>query len=63
VDERDGTTVVVKQARAHVGAMLDGTDVRDRVRAEAKMLETLAPLLLAPAMVELFERARRPVPG
>lgn len=54
-DERAGAEVVVKQARAHIGARLDGTDVRDRLREEARMLDRLAPLRVAPARVALFE--------
>jgi hypothetical protein len=53
-DERDGASVLVKQARPHVGALLDGTDVRDRLREEARLLDVLAPLGLYPARVELF---------
>ena len=53
-DERDGSAVLIKQARAHVGAMLDGTDVRDRLRQEARMLEVLAPLSIFPARLALF---------
>ncbi|MFI5911632.1 class IV lanthionine synthetase LanL [Dactylosporangium sp. NPDC051541] len=55
---RDTSTdaeVVIKQARAFVGARLDGTDVRSVLRDEARMLEALAPLGVAPAKVELFE--------
>ncbi|MGW1616823.1 class IV lanthionine synthetase LanL [Streptomyces sp. NPDC002285] len=55
VDERDGSEVIVKQARAHVGAGLDGADVRDRLREEARMLKVLAPLKVAPTKVALFE--------
>jgi hypothetical protein len=54
VDERTGDEVIIKQARAHVGAALDGTDVRDRLRTEARMLEVLGPLLVAPAKVDFF---------
>ncbi|MFG1807656.1 class IV lanthionine synthetase LanL [Streptomyces sp. NPDC049040] len=54
-DERDGGEVVVKQARAHVGGLLDGTDARDRLRQEARMLQLTAPLGLFPAMVALIE--------
>jgi hypothetical protein len=54
-DERNGADVLVKQARPHVGAMLDGTDVRDRLREEARMLDLLSPLALFPATVALFE--------
>jgi serine/threonine protein kinase len=55
VDERDGGEVVIKQARAYVGSRLDATDVRDRLREEARVLEVLAPLALFPAPVALFE--------
>ncbi|MFE5774172.1 class IV lanthionine synthetase LanL [Streptomyces sp. NPDC056485] len=55
VDEHTGAEVVVKHARAHVGARLDGSDVRDRLRNEARMLERLAPLAVSPAVVDLFE--------
>ncbi|WP_327739117.1 class IV lanthionine synthetase LanL [Streptomyces nojiriensis] len=55
LDERTGLEVIVKHARAHVGARLDGTDVRDRLRDEARMLERLAPLGVTPGMVDLFE--------
>jgi len=44
VDEADGSDVIVKHARAHVGADLDGTDVRDRLREEARMLDILLKL-------------------
>ncbi|MFD5429051.1 class IV lanthionine synthetase LanL [Streptomyces sp. NPDC127084] len=55
LDERTGREVVVKHARAHVGARLDGTDVRDRLRDESRMLELLAPLGVTPGKVHLFE--------
>ncbi|MGW6985219.1 class IV lanthionine synthetase LanL [Streptomyces sp. NPDC054932] len=55
VDERTGREVIVKHARAHVGARLDGTDVRDRLRDEARMLERLAPLGVTPGRLHLFE--------
>ncbi|MEV7558321.1 class IV lanthionine synthetase LanL [Streptomyces sp. NPDC089795] len=54
-DELTGLDVIVKHARAHVGARLDGSDVRDRLRDEARMLELLAPLGFTPAKVHLFE--------
>ncbi|GGM55332.1 class IV lanthionine synthetase LanL [Dactylosporangium sucinum] len=54
VDDRDGADVVIKQARAHAGALLDGTDARDRLRDEARLLDELAPLAVAPAKVALF---------
>ncbi|WP_406053782.1 class IV lanthionine synthetase LanL [Streptomyces sp. NBC_01077] len=55
VDERDGSDVVIKQARAHVSSELDGTDVRDRLRQEARMLQELQPLDVAPACLELMQ--------
>ncbi|MFD9083992.1 class IV lanthionine synthetase LanL [Streptomyces erythrochromogenes] len=55
LDERTGREVVVKHARAHVGARLDGTDVRDRLREESRMLEQLAPLGVTPEKLHLFE--------
>jgi serine/threonine protein kinase len=55
-DELSGATVVIKQARAHVGARIDGTDVRDRLRREAQMLEVLAPLSIVPTKLALFKQ-------
>ena len=54
VDEHDGSEVIIKQARAHVGAMLDGTDARDWLREEARLLAVLEPLAVAPARRDLF---------
>jgi hypothetical protein len=56
VDETTGSDVVIKQARAYVGARLNGTDVRDELRREAAMLDQLRPLGIAPAKVALFEQ-------
>ncbi|WP_331719124.1 class IV lanthionine synthetase LanL (plasmid) [Streptomyces sp. NBC_00289] len=56
VDEHVGTQVVIKQARAHVCARFDGTDIRDTLRHEAAMLDEFAPLGIAPAKVALFEQ-------
>jgi hypothetical protein len=55
VDESGGADVLLKQARAHVGATLAGTDVRDRLRAEAGVLDELGSLGLTPARIALFE--------
>ncbi|MFE5549760.1 class IV lanthionine synthetase LanL [Streptomyces sp. NPDC056534] len=55
VDERDGSEVVIKQARAHVGSGLDGTDVRDRLRQESGILQQLQPLGVVPGWVELMQ--------
>ncbi|MCZ4608221.1 class IV lanthionine synthetase LanL [Streptomyces sp. Lzd4kr] len=54
IDQRDGTSVIIKQARAHVGSLLDGTDARDRLRDEADMLDTLQPLNVVPGKRTLF---------
>jgi hypothetical protein len=55
VDRTTNSTVVVKQARAHV-ATRDGWDVRDALRNEADMLNRLAPLGIAPKPLALFEQ-------
>ncbi|GAA3600678.1 class IV lanthionine synthetase LanL [Kribbella ginsengisoli] len=54
-DIRDGTEVIIKQARAHVGGTLDGCDVRDRLRREADILDNLKHLEIVPAKLALFE--------
>ncbi|MFJ7086809.1 class IV lanthionine synthetase LanL [Streptomyces griseus] len=53
-DETTGRQVVVKEARAHVGVRMDGTDLQDTLRHEAEMLEALAPLGFTPAAIEVF---------
>ncbi|MGW3353637.1 class IV lanthionine synthetase LanL [Nonomuraea rubra] len=55
VDRSSGNPVIVKEARPHVAAELDGTDARDFLRNEAEMLDLLAPLGMAPAKVSLFD--------
>ncbi|MEV6146181.1 class IV lanthionine synthetase LanL [Streptomyces sp. NPDC051992] len=58
-DSRTGEQVVVKQARAHVGAGLEGLDVRDLLRREAALLERLGgdrPDRVVPRVVEVFEQ-------
>ncbi|MEU5185579.1 class IV lanthionine synthetase LanL [Streptomyces klenkii] len=54
-DERTGEDVLLKEARAHVGAQPGGTDARDWLRYEAGVLARLAPQGLAPAPREVFE--------
>jgi hypothetical protein len=54
VDERDNTEVIVKQARAHVGATLAGEDSHTLLRAEAEALDILHPHGLCPRKVDLF---------
>jgi len=53
LDQETGAEVVLKQARPHVMASLEGTDARDFLRHEAQVLELLGPLELAPRMVAL----------
>jgi tRNA A-37 threonylcarbamoyl transferase component Bud32 len=55
-DELTGDEVIVKQARAHVGAGIAGTDVRDALRREAALLETFAPTGITPRPLGLFEQ-------
>lgn len=68
-DESTGRQVVVKEARAHVGVRMDGTDLQDTLRHEAEMLDRLAPLGLTPAGIDLFTQggnlflAQEYVPG
>ena len=53
-DRDTGQDVVIKEARRHVGASLDGTDCGDLLRHEADMHELLAPLGLTPRAVDWF---------
>ncbi|SBT38836.1 class IV lanthionine synthetase LanL [Micromonospora auratinigra] len=55
-DTRTGHAAVVKQARAHVGSLLTGGDVRDLLRHEANMLRLLQDTGRTPRFVELFEQ-------
>ncbi|MDG4832105.1 class IV lanthionine synthetase LanL [Solwaraspora sp. WMMD1047] len=56
-DRRTGAEVVVKQARPHTQASVAGTDGRDLLRHEARMLHRLAPLGRTPRLVDLFEQS------
>ncbi|GDY31695.1 serine/threonine protein kinase [Gandjariella thermophila] len=56
VDRDTGEPVVIKQARPHVGALLDGTDARDLLRHEAALLRRLAPHGVTPRPLGLFEQ-------
>ncbi|MFE2555034.1 class IV lanthionine synthetase LanL [Streptomyces sp. NPDC059352] len=68
-DVRTGAPVVIKEARPHVEADASGCDVRDWLRAEARTLEMLRGLGLAPDPLALFEHgghlflAQDEVPG
>ncbi|MFE6817207.1 class IV lanthionine synthetase LanL [Streptomyces sp. NPDC057675] len=69
LDQHTGAEVVLKHARPHVDARLDGTDARDVLRHEAQILDALAPLGVAPRTVALVEQqgslflAQEHVPG
>ncbi|MFJ2866454.1 class IV lanthionine synthetase LanL [Kitasatospora sp. NPDC087314] len=54
-DTRSGETVLLKEARPHVGADPEGRDARDRLRHEAGVLDELAPRGVTPRVRELFE--------
>jgi tRNA A-37 threonylcarbamoyl transferase component Bud32 len=58
VDTQSGADVVIKEARPHVAADETGKDVRDRLRAEARALEKVWPLGVAPRPVMLFEQSQ-----
>ncbi|MDD9379681.1 class IV lanthionine synthetase LanL [Streptomyces sp. ZAF1911] len=57
-DTVTGARVVVKQARPHVGAGLEGLDVRDLLRREAALLERFSLRFpdRVPGLVEVFEQ-------
>ncbi|MFD9246501.1 class IV lanthionine synthetase LanL [Streptomyces sp. NPDC059556] len=68
-DTGTGAPVVIKEARPHVEADASGCDVRDWLRAEARILEKLKGTGLAPEPLALFEHgghlflAQEEVPG
>ncbi|MCC5578819.1 class IV lanthionine synthetase LanL [Microtetraspora sp. AC03309] len=55
-DRLEGGEVVIKQARPHLGASIDGRDMRDLLRHEARMLDLFAPLGVTARNVALFEQ-------
>ncbi|WP_084263268.1 class IV lanthionine synthetase LanL [Actinomadura formosensis] len=69
VDTSTGDPVVIKEARPHVAADESGRDARDGLRAEARALEAVGRLGLAPRPVALFTQsghlflAQEMVPG
>ncbi|MEU2246667.1 class IV lanthionine synthetase LanL [Streptomyces sp. NPDC019224] len=68
-DTDTGAPVVIKETRPHVEADASGRDVRDWLRAEARMLDKLKGTELAPEALALFEHgqhlflAQSEVPG
>jgi hypothetical protein len=55
-DTTTGTDVIIKHARRHIGAGLDGMDSRDCLRHEAKMLDAFASLEISPHKIALFDQ-------
>ncbi|MEV4575348.1 class IV lanthionine synthetase LanL [Nonomuraea jabiensis] len=56
-EDRDtGGNVIVKQARPHVGARLNGHDERDALRHEWRMLDLFGPLGVTARKVTLFDK-------
>ncbi|MCG7527933.1 class IV lanthionine synthetase LanL [Streptomyces sp. OfavH-34-F] len=68
-DTHTGAPVVIKETRPHVEGDASGRDVRDWLRAEARMLDKLKGTGLAPDALALFEHghhlflAQSEVPG
>ncbi len=58
VDTKGGADAVIKEARPHVAADETGKDVRDLIRAEARALEKMGPLGVAPRLLKLFEQSQ-----
>ncbi len=56
VDRRSGCTVILKEARPHVGTDEEGLDARDYLRHEGAVLRHLAGLGIVPEVVEEFEQ-------
>ncbi|MFD0564911.1 protein kinase [Kitasatospora saccharophila] len=54
-DTRTGREVVIKHVRAHIGATPEGTDARDVLRHEARVLDALAGTGVVPAVLALVE--------
>ncbi|MFI6741572.1 class IV lanthionine synthetase LanL [Nonomuraea sp. NPDC050451] len=56
-EDRDtGGNMIVKQARPHVGARLNGRDERDALRHEGRMLDLFGPLGVTARKVTLFDK-------
>ncbi|MGW3089618.1 class III lanthionine synthetase LanKC N-terminal domain-containing protein [Streptomyces sp. NPDC001108] len=61
-DTRTGERVVVKQARAHVGAGVEGLDVRDLLRREAALLERFSAAARTPDQAPAPDPVSTPAP-
>ncbi|MEU6724763.1 class IV lanthionine synthetase LanL [Nonomuraea wenchangensis] len=56
-EDRDtGGTVIIKQARPHMGAKMSGRDERDNLRHEWRMLGLFGPLGITARRVTLFDK-------
>ncbi|NDU71972.1 hypothetical protein GWI34_04950 [Actinomadura sp. DSM 109109] len=56
-DTETGEAIVIKEARPHVDVDAKGRDTRDRLRTEARVLEAVETLGVAPRPVALFTQA------
>jgi tRNA A-37 threonylcarbamoyl transferase component Bud32 len=56
-DTETGEAIVIKEGRPHVDVDAKGRDTRDRLRTEARVLEAVETLAVAPRPVALFAQA------
>ncbi|MGW2312100.1 class IV lanthionine synthetase LanL [Actinomadura luteofluorescens] len=56
-DTETGEAIVIKEGRPHVDVDAKGRDTRDRLRTEARVLEAVEALGIAPRPVALFAQA------
>lgn len=56
-DTETGEAIVIKEGRPHVDVDAKGRDTRDRLRTEARVLEAVETLGIAPRPVALFAQA------
>ncbi|WP_329088065.1 class IV lanthionine synthetase LanL [Actinomadura citrea] len=56
-DTETGEAIVIKEGRPHVDVDAKGRDTRDRLRTEARVLEAVEALAIAPRPVALFAQA------
>lgn len=54
-DQRRARTCVLKEGRAYCASDAHGRDIRDRLRAQSRLLEMLAPAFPVPAPAAYFE--------
>ncbi len=56
-DTQTQEDAIIKEARPHVEADASGRDVQDQLRAEARALDVIGPLGIAPRLLGLFEQS------